>query len=98
MNDSVAQTTSSSSPIRDFVKSKLQNLNMSNTMYYTVLEVQYESPRTIILFTSGFFVIAGEVIDFAKQLGYDIDSVTVYTQEDKSTVFNQYYHIFMSKR
>ena len=66
------------------------------------LEVLYESPSTLVLRGEGpQFKSLGEVIDRAKQNGFGIDSVTVFTESGRpvsGTVrLTDVYTIFMSK-
>jgi hypothetical protein len=66
------------------------------------LEVLYESPSTLVLRGEGpQFQSLGEVIDRAKQNGFGIDFVTVFTESGRpvsGTVrLTDVYTIFMSK-
>jgi hypothetical protein len=67
------------------------------------LEVLYESPETLVLRGEvDTFSSLGQVIDIAKQNGYNIDSTTVFTQSTPSAVtdgvtLTDTYTIFMSK-
>ena len=62
--------------------------------------VLFESPTTLIL-SGDDTNFLGEAIDIAKQSGYKVDSVTVFTEQDRPSGTTVYlipvYTVFMSK-
>ena len=63
----------------------------------------YESPTTLVLRGEGpHFEPLGKAIDTAKQNGFSIDSVTVFTQQSQAfgntTYLTDTYTVFMSKK
>lgn len=67
------------------------------------LQKLYESPTTIVLRGEGpHFEPLGKAIDNAKQNGFSIDSVTVFTQQSQAFGTTRYltdtYTVFMSKK
>ena len=68
------------------------------------LEVLYESPTTLVLRGKApppEFTSLGQVIDIAKQNGFKIDSVTVFTESSRpisgTVTLTDVYTVFMSR-
>jgi hypothetical protein len=94
---SIAQTQELSSPITIFLNSEQDN---NTTLVGRKVNVLYESAQTVILRAQApWWDVAGHAIDFAKEKGFNIDSVTVFTKQSNGTTFfvPDLYTIFMSK-
>ena len=61
-----------------------------------VIDLLHESPSTLVLRDESVDVL-GEVIDIAIQSGYQIDDVTVFTENRGDPIPTPIYTVFMSK-
>jgi hypothetical protein len=91
-----AEISVSNSTVDDYVNSLPHNTNAQFGKRVTIL---YESPQTLIMdLNSNSLNVAGEVIDFAKQKGYNLDFVNDRTERSVNTdSIVIFYTVFMSK-
>jgi hypothetical protein len=99
--------TTATGPVTNFTKLVQQQFSSPSLLEgfakVPAIDVLYERPKSLVLRAEiTNFTALGHVIDIAKQNGYTIDAVTVFTQTSRPTGETRYltdtYTVFMSKK
>ena len=99
------QTPSTNGTVSNFTRLIEERFSFDRLQLgFTFPEVLYESPTTLVLRGKApqpEFTSLGQVIDIAKQVGFKIDSVTIFTESSRpisgTVTLTDVYTIFMSR-